>query len=241
MNPFNKSNKQISIYITAGFPTLDATIDQIISLQQQGIDFVEIGLPFSDPLADGPVIQQTSSIAIQNGMNIDLFFKQIEKRRDEITIPIVFMGYLNPVIQYGIERFFAKCKSLKFSGIILPDLSPELQDHLAIESEVPIIHLITPSTSNERISSIAKRCAKSFVYLVSSNATTGSEVNLNDERLKEIKSLCGPTPLMIGFGISTSKDVQQVHQIADGAIIGSAYLKAINEEKSYAFIEELIE
>jgi tryptophan synthase alpha chain len=246
MNPFKKDTKQISIFITAGYPTLESTTEQILVLQSKGVDFIEVGIPFSDPMADGPVIQETSAIALANGMQMDILFDQLTSIQDQVRIPLVLMGYLNPVLQYGLDKFLAKCKELAIASVILPDMSLELYERLYKAQfekyEIAVSFLITPLTNDDRIQKIAQVSAKSFVYLVSVTSITGGKIKIDDKivnRYDEIKKLCGETPMMIGFGISNSTDVKNAQQHSDGAIIGSAYLKAVNKGESILFVEEL--
>jgi tryptophan synthase alpha chain len=246
MNPFKKDTKQISIFITAGYPTLESTTEQILVLQSKGVDFIEVGIPFSDPMADGPVIQETSAIALENGMQMDILFDQLTSIQDQVRIPLVLMGYLNPVLQYGLDKFLAKCKELAIASVILPDMSLELYERLYKAQfekyEIAVSFLITPLTNDDRIQKIAQVSAKSFVYLVSVTSITGGKIKIDDKivnRYDEIKKRCGETPMMIGFGISNSTDVKNAQQHSDGAIIGSAYLKAVNKGESILFVEEL--
>jgi tryptophan synthase alpha chain len=246
MNPFKKDTKQISIFITAGYPTLESTTEQILVLQSKGVDFIEVGIPFSDPMADGPVIQETSAIALANGMQMDILFDQLASIQDQVRIPLVLMGYLNPVLQYGIDKFLSKCKELSIASVILPDMSLELYERLYKTQfekyEIAVSFLITPLTDDDRIQKIAQVSAKSFVYLVSVTSITGGKIRIDEKvvnRYDEIKELCGETPMMIGFGISNSSDVKNAQKHSDGAIIGSAYLKALNRGESIVFVEEL--
>jgi len=240
MNPFIKSHKQKSIFITAGYPKIDSLSGQINLLEKHNIDFIEVGIPFSDPLADGPTIQKTSEIAINNGMNLPLLFEQL--RIIETKTPLVLMGYLNPVLNFGIERFVLSCKECGIASVILPDMSLEIYERfyqsIFEEHQLPVSFLITPHTEVSRIQKIAKQGENSFVYLVSSNSTTGTgaKLDLNNKRLKSIYDLMEGTPLMIGFGIKTKVDIENVHQFADGAIIGSAYLKALEFGKEEEFL-----
>lgn len=243
MSVFRQNKKQISIFVTAGYPTIDSLNDQLNLLASNGIDFVEVGIPFSDPLADGPTIQATSQVAINNGMNLPLLFNQLEKRTSKI--PIVLMGYFNPVLSYGIYSFLEACQSLDISSVILPDLSIELyerfyRDKFEAHGVYPSF-LITPDSTLERIKLTAEVCTNSFVYLVSSNATTGGRNKFDQlERYAEIKEACRETPMFIGFGIQSRLDVQKVQSVSDGAIIGSAYLKALGSENEKYFLNELI-
>jgi tryptophan synthase alpha chain len=243
MNPFQKEKKQKSIFITAGYPKIGSLSQQIELLDSYGIDFIEIGIPFSDPLADGPVIQKTSEIAISNGMNLSILFEQIDQI--ETKTPLVLMGYINPVLSYGMENFVKSCKQRQIASVILPDMSLEIYERFYQDifesNDLRVTFLITPDTNHSRIWKIARHCRNSFVYLVSGNSTTGtgSDLQLNTEKVKEIKEILGSTPLMIGFGIKSKKDISRVQQFADGAIIGSAYLKALEHGKEEEFLSML--
>jgi tryptophan synthase alpha chain len=237
MNPFKKNKKQLSIFITAGFPSLESTTTQILELQFRGVDFIEVGIPFSDPMADGEVIQMASAIALKNGMNLQLLFDQLLSMQLQIKVPIVLMGYLNPILQFGMKNFLEKCKSLNISSVIIPDLSLEIYERyyqsLFEKYNIPITFLITPEVSNERVKEIAIKCKKSFVYLVSKTSITGgvdSKFDSQKDYLR-IKSFCSEVPIMMGFGISTKKDVEQVYKYCDGAIIGSAFIKSILDKR----------
>ena len=244
MNAFIKDKKQLSIFTTAGYPEINSLQHQISLLTEKGVDFIEVGIPFSDPLADGPIIQQTSSIALRNGMQMDVLFEQL--KRIETKIPIVLMGYLNPVLRYGLDRFLNACSKVKIASVILPDLSIEIyerdyQKKFELYGIYPSF-LITPATTEDRVEKIAALCENSFVYLVSGNATTGGKNKLKDnmEDYRRLKKICGRTPLFIGFGIKTKEDVSHVHTVADGAIIGSAFLKAVENRSEEQFIESLL-
>ncbi len=237
MNPFKKNKKQLSIFITAGFPSLESATTQILELQSRGVDFIEVGIPFSDPMADGEVIQKASAIALKNGMNLQLLFDQLLSIQLQIKVPIVLMGYLNPILQFGMKNFLEKCKSLNISSVIIPDLSLEIYERyyqsLFEKYDMPITFLITPEVSNERVKEIAIKCKKSFVYLVSKTSITGgvdSKFDSQKDYLR-IKSFCSEVPIMMGFGISTKKDVEQVYKYCDGAIIGSAFIKSILDKR----------
>lgn len=246
MNPFHKTSKQLSIFVTSGYPTLESTVEQIIFLQQSGVDFIELGIPFSDPMADGPIIQESSAIALQNGMTLELLFEQIESIKNEIQIPIVLMGYLNPILKFGLERFVDRAKKCNIKGLIIPDLSYEIvQSHyseLMKVTSIPLIYLITPETEASRISKIAENSVNSFIYLVSSNSITGEGNKLVQNKLKysEIKKLTKNVPVMLGFGIKTSDDVQLANEVLDGAIIGSEYIRHLSEGKQEEFIQSII-
>lgn len=241
MNPFKKDKKQVSIFITAGFPKIDSLKNQLIEIQDKGIDFVEIGMPFSDPMADGEVIQESSKVAIENGMNIDLLLSQMEGMKDKISIPIVLMGYFNPIMKFGFESFLIRCKEIGVAALIIPDLSFEIYkkyyEQLVLKHDLPLCFLITPKTDTNRIKEIVKHSKNSFVYLVSKNSTTGQVINFEAEtrNYQNIQKHMGEVPLFIGFGIQNKQDVTRVHSVCDGAIIGSAFIKSVllNKEKEF--------
>lgn len=246
-NRFIQSNKQISLFITAGYPALESTTEQILLLQKKGVDFIEVGIPFSDPMADGPVIQQTSSVALANGMQMDLLFEQLNSIKDQIRIPLVMMGYLNPVLQYGLDKFLVKCKEMEIASVILPDMSLEIYERfhkIQFETaEIPVSFLITPLTQDERIKKIAEVSKNSFVYLVSKTSITGEKNSIDEvlvKRYKQIKNICGETPVMLGFGIQTADDVRKAHMYCDGAIIGSAFLTAVKNDSMVSFLDEVV-
>lgn len=239
--------KKLSIFITAGYPSIENTIEQILMLQEKGVDFIEVGIPFSDPMADGPVIQETSNIAIQNGMNLTLLFSLLEKHKSEIKIPLVMMGYFNPIFLFGVERFLENCISCNIRQLIIPDISMEVYErsyrHIFERYGVSLCFLVTPLSSNERILKAAKLSEKGFVYLVSQNTITGdgntSTAN-HEKRYMEIKELCDSTPVMLGFGIKNREDVERACQTCDGAIIGTAYLKALGQNQGAAFVSDIL-
>lgn len=244
MNRYKKDTKQLSIFVTAGYPHLNSLNDQLDLLEAHDIDFVEVGIPFSDPLADGPTIQQTSEIALKNGMNLEILFEQLGKRSSKI--PVILMGYLNPIISYGIVRFIESCNRVGVQSVILPDMSLEIYNRFYRgqfeQHGVFPCFLITPTSSTERIQEISTVCKNSFVYLVSSNATTGGKSSFGvdqAETYQSIRSLCGNTPMFIGFGIDSREKVEFVQNVCDGAIIGSAYLKAIEHDRSDEFLISL--
>jgi tryptophan synthase alpha chain len=245
MNRFKKDTKQLSIFTTAGYPKIDSLPHQLLLLQEYGIDFVEVGMPFSDPLADGPVIQESSKRALQNGMNINLLFEQLNSIKDKIHIPIVLMGYFNPILQFGVDRFLKEASNCGVKALIVPDLPFEIFQRSYISfietHHVSYIPLITPNSSNEHIEQVAKVCKNGFVYLVSQNATTGKQVDLesNRNRYNEIKKFCGDTPLFMGFGIREKKDIQAVYAQCDGAIIGSAFIQALDSGKEREFLDSI--
>lgn len=236
----NKKSNILNIYFTAGYPKLDATGELILALSEAGVDIIEIGMPYSDPLADGTTIQESSSIALQNGMNLDLLFQQIEEVRAQVRTPLILMGYFNQVLQYGDERFFQRCKSVGVDGLILPDLPLEVyekdyQKTLA-ELNLKISFLITPQTPDARIKKIAQ-LSTGFVYVVSSYAITGTQSSISEQQVtyfKRIEAMQIKKPYLIGFGISNKQSFQTACQYANGAIIGSAFIKALHNSKNMA-------
>ncbi len=247
MNPFQKKHKQTSIFITAGFPGLNSLETQIDFLQNRGVDFIEIGIPFSDPLADGPTIQESSAKAIANGMSITELFNQLRRIKPQVKVPLVLMGYSNPVMQFGFEKFLKTCDDLEIKALILPDLSFELYknryEKIFVKYKVQLCFLITPKTTNERIISIAKQCENSFVYLVSQNSITGNTFEMNSylkTRYAEIRQLCGKTPLFLGFGIDSAEKRKSAFETCHGVIVGTAYLKNLANNQAEKFLDQLM-
>jgi len=226
----------LSVYFTAGHPQLDDTATIIRELVINGVDLIEIGMPFSDPVADGPVIQKSSLVALQNGMSIRKLFEQLADIRKSVDIPLILMGYLNPVLQYGIEAFCKKCNETGIDGLILPDLPMDIyQEEFKTIFEANNLHnilLITPQTSDERLKQIDE-ASSGFIYMVSSNSTTGAKSNVTDfqqEYFERIRSKNLKNPYLIGFGISNAETFENACQFASGAIIGSAFVKSLEEE-----------
>ena len=201
MNKFKKDKKQLSIFITAGFPELNSTGKQILELQSKGVDFIEVGIPFSDPMADGPTIQQSSEVALKNGMTLELLFEQLKAIKEEVKIPIVLMGYLNPVLAFGLENFLAACQQVNVSTVIIPDLSFEIYQRFyqtTFEKHgVSLVFLVTPDTSEERISQIEEVSQNSFVYLVSSKKITGGKFEVTETLGKKYKRIRISIPINI--------------------------------------------
>ncbi|MFV0471787.1 MAG: tryptophan synthase subunit alpha [Paludibacteraceae bacterium] len=232
-----KKENILSIYITAGFPNLDDTASTIETLQNNGVDLIEVGIPFSDPMADGVVIQQSSHQALENGISIRLLFEQLTHIRKTVHIPLILMGYLNPIMQFGFEAFCKECKRVEVDGMIIPDLP--ISDYLinyktVVEKySLKFIFLITPETSEERIREIDNN-TNGFIYMVSSASVTGTQSSFDKQTayFEKIKSMNLKNPRMIGFGISNKATKEMVFKYASGAIIGSAYIKAQNETDS---------
>ena len=231
-----QNHKLLSIYFTAGYPKLDDTVEILQQLEKNGVDFVEIGLPFSDPLADGPTIQASSQTALKNGMTTDLLFRQLKDIRKTVSIPLILMGYFNPVLQFGVENFCQKCAEVGIDGLILPDLPlAEFEENYAEvfrKYNIIIILLITPQTSEARIRQI-DAASEGFIYMVSSASVTGSSSGFGEEQenyFKKIASLSLKNPQIVGFGINNSETFQQATQNAKGAIIGSAFIKILSEK-----------
>lgn len=231
-----KPGKLLSIYFTAGYPQLEDTVPILRELEAQGVDMVEIGLPFSDPLADGPVIQKSSTQALINGMRSDVLFRQLSGIRSEISLPLILMGYFNPVLQYGVEAFCQKCAEIGIDGLILPDLPLEMyqRDYQKLFEKygLSMIFLITPQTSEERIRQI-DRASDSFIYMVSSASTTGVQDQFGTGQQDYFDRISGMElkhPQIVGFGISDSRSFQTATRQAKGAIIGSAFIRMITHK-----------
>lgn len=231
----SKDRKLLSIYFCAGCPTIGGTADVIRTLERRGIDMIEVGMPFSDPLADGPVIQEAGTRALRNGMTTDILFSQLKEIKDEIQIPLVWMGYLNIVMHYGYERFFEKCVESGISGVIIPDLP--FQDYLDIIKPIAdshgirVIMMITPETSEERIRFIDEH-TDGFVYMVSSASITGAQSEFGDAKVdyfRRIDDMNLRNPRMIGFGISNRQTLESAQAYAAGAIIGSKFVTLLRE------------
>lgn len=234
---FSTKQKDIlSIYFCAGFPTLEGTVDTIKTLEKKGIQMIEIGIPFSDPMADGPVIQHAATRALKNGMTLKRLFEQLKDIRKEVRIPLILMGYLNPIIQYGFENFCRTCRETGIDGVIIPDLpfKDYMEEYRAIaeQQDVKIIMLITPETSEERIRLIDEN-TDGFIYMVSSAAITGAQSDFNTQKLayfQRIADMKLRNPRMIGFGISNRQTFVTASAYAAGTIIGSKFVSLTDEE-----------
>jgi tryptophan synthase alpha chain len=234
-----KKNNILNVYCTAGYPKLDSTVPVMKALQDSGVDMIELGMPYSDPLADGPVIQASSTQALANGMTIATLFEQLRGFRQQIYVPVILMGYMNPVLQYGFERFCQHAADMPVDGLILPDL-PEYE----FETEYgPImqryglnfIFLVTPETSEERIRRLDS-LSTGFLYAVSSSSTTGKDKDMNavNNYLQKLQDMKLKNPVLVGFGIKDKPTFQQACEHANGAIIGTAFIKALENTSDVA-------
>ena len=230
-----KPSDLVSVYFTAGHPCKDSAMSILKALQDNGVDMAEIGIPFSDPMADGPVIQNSSSVALKNGMSVRLLFEQLENVRDEITIPLLFMGYLNPIMQYGFENFCISCKKTGIDGMIIPDLP--FHDYvnyykpIADKYGISVIMLITPETSSERVRLIDDN-TDGFIYMVSSASTTGTKDRFGQEHYRyfeRIKNMRLKNKCLIGFGISNKETLRDAQEYSSGAIIGSKFVELLEK------------
>lgn len=246
-----KKERILSVYFTAGFPNLEDTVPTIQALQKNGVELIEIGMPFSDPVADGPVIQHSSLVSLQNGMSIRKLFDQLKDIRQSVDIPLILMGYLNPVLQYGVEAFCRKCREIGIDGLIIPDLPMDVYEEefkpIFEANNLHNIFLITPQTSEVRLRMIDS-VSSGFIYMVSSNSTTGAKTSVSEfqkQYFERVNSMKLQNPRMIGFGISNAETFENACQYAAGAIIGSAFVKAMEgtgtlEQKVSDFIHSIV-
>jgi tryptophan synthase alpha chain len=246
----HKKSNVLNVYCTAGFPQLESTLTVMKALQDNGADIIELGMPYSDPLADGPVIQASGTKALRNGMTIDKLFAQLQDCRKEIYVPVLLMGYMNPVLQYGFERFCQHAAAIPIDGLILPDL-PEHE----FETEyAEIIHrygldfifLVTPETSEERIKKL-DALSSGFLYAVSSSSTTGNKKDFNEVEnyLQRLLGMHLKNPVLVGFGIKDKQTFESACKYSSGAIIGTAYIKAIEssdniQQTTQEFLEAIV-
>ncbi|WP_323789428.1 tryptophan synthase subunit alpha [Psychroserpens sp.] len=254
MNRINKKlkddKKLLSIYFSAGYPSLNDTASIIQNLEKSGVDMIEIGLPFSDPLADGPTIQASSTQALKNGMTTEILFDQLKNIRNTVSIPLIIMGYFNPILQYGVEAFCEKCRDIGIDGLIIPDLPVDVyNEHYKTTFEkygLINVFLITPQTSVKRIKFIDS-ISNGFIYMVSSASVTGSNSGFGDKQttyFKRIADMNLKNPQIVGFGISSHETFAQATQHAKGAIIGSAFIKHLTNDgldKIDSFVKRIVQ
>ncbi|MFM7858958.1 MAG: tryptophan synthase subunit alpha [Flammeovirgaceae bacterium] len=247
---FSRKKKNIlSVFYTAGFPALTDTIPIAIELQKAGVDSIEIGIPFSDPVADGPVIQESNTIALANGMKLEILLEQVREMRQSVTLPIVLMGYLNPIMQYGVERFCEKASAYGVDGVILPDMPmiefEKTYEPMFLKHHLLNTFLISPTTSDERIRKI-DRATNGFIYAVSSSSTTGAKnvfAKEQEEYFQKLEHMNLNNPYLIGFGISNHKTFSTACRFANGAIVGSAFISHLQKQSLKnitSFIESII-
>jgi tryptophan synthase alpha chain len=245
-----KQARVLNVYCTAGYPHLNSTLPVMKALQQNGADLIELGMPYSDPLADGPVIQASSTRALQNGMTISRLFEQLADFRKEVAVPVVLMGYLNPLLQYGFEKFCAKAAETGIDGLIIPDIPMyeyENEYSAIIKSYgLDFIFLVTPETTEERIKKLDS-LSSGFLYAVSSSSITGSDKDFSavETYLQKLKAMNLKNPVLVGFGIKDKATFETASKYANGAIIGSAYIKALEgtdeiERKTKMFLESIL-
>jgi len=244
----NQDKKLLSIYFTAGFPQLEDTVPILEQLQEADVDMIELGLPFSDPLADGPTIQESSTQALRNGMTTDKLFTQLEGIRDRIHVPMIVMGYFNPMMQYGVERFCKRCQEVGIDGLIIPDLPADVyhEQYQSLFQQYGLLNmfLITPQTPEERIRYI-DHVSEGFIYMVSSAATTGAQGSFGDTQqhyFQRIADMKLQSKLLVGFGISNAETYQSAVAHSQGAIIGSAFIKhleANGNQSVQAFVKTI--
>lgn len=226
----------MSLFLTAGFPDLESTVDLILGLEQNGADMIELGIPFSDPLADGPTIQYSSDVAIKNGITMNKIFEMVKEVREQSEIPIILMGYMNPILRYGIKDFCQKSEEAGVDGLIIPDIPIEeggIIEGQAIDSNLSLIYLVAPNTSDKRMQQADEK-SEGFVYCVSITGVTGArdgeEVSKSVNRfIERVRSNITKNPVMVGFGIKSHKDAVDIASNADGFIVGSALIDTIKK------------
>ena len=230
-----EDKKLLSIYFTAGYPKFNDTVSIIEDLEKNGVDMIEIGLPFSDPLADGPTIQESSTKALRNGMTTEKLFQQLKDIRKTVNIPLIIMGYFNPMLQYGVEEFCKKCEEIGIDGLIIPDLPVDVysEKYQAVFEKYNLINvfLITPQTSAERIGFIDS-VSNGFIYMVSSASVTGTTSSFGNDTKDYFKRISGmnlKNPQIVGFGISDKQSFKEATEYSNGAIIGSAFIKQLTK------------
>ncbi|GMQ29294.1 tryptophan synthase subunit alpha [Algoriphagus confluentis] len=246
-----KQDRVLSIYFTAGFPKLEDTIPVMEAIEAGGADIIEIGIPYSDPIADGPTIQDSNMIALENGMSMKKLFEQLKGFRAKVHLPVVLMGYLNPIMQFGMEEFCKKCKEVGVDGLIVPDLPMQqyLDEYKSLFDSYDLVNtfLISPQTSEKRIREIDEN-TDGFIYMVSSHSITGAKADISDEQIayfERVKAMNLKNPRLIGFGISDAQTFSTASQYSNGAIIGSAFIKKIKDAQNLnqeiqAYIQSVI-
>ncbi len=243
-----KQDRVLSIYFTAGFPKLEDTIPVMEAIEAGGADIIEIGIPYSDPIADGPTIQDSNMIALENGMSMKKLFDQLKGFRAKVHLPVVLMGYLNPIMQFGMEEFCKKCKEVGVDGLIVPDLPMQqyLDEYKSLFDSYGLVNtfLISPQTSEKRIREIDEN-TDGFIYMVSSHSITGAKADISEEQIayfERVKAMNLKNPRLIGFGISDAQTFSTASQYSNGAIIGSAFIKTVkNSQNLSKDIQEYIQ
>jgi len=245
-----KKERVINVYCTAGYPQLNSTLKVMEALQNAGVDLIELGMPYSDPLADGPIIQASGATALQNGMTISMLFEQLKDFREEIALPVILMGYINPLLQYGFEKFCSKAAKVGIDGLIIPDIpmyeyEREYKD-IVEKHGLDFIFLVTPETSEERIKKLDS-LSSGFLYAVSSSSLTGSDKDFSSVEvyLKRLNEMKLKNPVLVGFGIKDKETFDAACKYANGAIIGSAYIRALEgsddiEQTTKEFVKAIL-
>lgn len=248
--PLEKKKGLLNIYCTAGYPELDSTLEVMKALEESGVDMIELGMPYSDPLADGPVIQHSGSVALANGMTIHKLFEQLDGFRTAISIPVILMGYMNPIIQYGFEKFCADCARVGIDGLILPDLPMHEFEteykNIIRKHRLDFVFLVTPETSDQRVLLLDK-LSTGFLYAVSSSSTTGTFKQGHNIKsyLERLERLGLQHQVLVGFGIKDRNSFEEACSHAKGAVIGTAFIKALEGSKDIkaatrAFVSSII-
>ena len=237
------NRKALSLFVTAGYPTIESTVPLVVALAKAGADVIELGIPFSDPIADGPTIQLSSEVALRNGVTLQKTLEMAKEIRKQSDVPLVLMGYANPIYAFGLQRFLNKCKDIGVDGTIIADLPLEESDEyraLAQQNDVAIIFLAAPTTSPERLVQL-DRASTGFLYCVSITGVTGERQSLASQAenfLKQARTCAKKNPLLVGFGISTPDDSKRIASVSDGVIIGSALIKTIQEAQNNHVVED---
>ncbi len=246
IDPFLHNNrKALSLFVTAGYPTVETTVPLVVALAKAGADIIELGIPFSDPIADGPTIQLSSEVALRNGVTLQKTLDMAKEIHKQTNVPLVLMGYSNPIYAFGLQKFFSKCKDIGIDGTIIADLPLEESDEyrtLARQNDIATIFLAAPTTSPERLVQL-DQASTGFLYCVSITGVTGERKALAgqaDNFLKKARTCVKKNPLLVGFGISTPDDAKRIASLSDGIIIGSALIKTIQAAQNNHMIEEAV-